>query len=157
MVSLSNHPSFAMSILRQAQDEQEKVVKGTLHRPWPAALYYHGFNASEGSVHIDIFDCDPDFIRGTINGKHGCSFGSDPAAGLHDKLVRQGVDALRMTADLLEHLLERPKSSLWHPRIYQWHQDGRLDDQLKEIAPASIAVPDHQTESAAPPELAKRP
>ena len=137
-------------------DEADPDHGETVNRALPAALYYHGFNASEGSVHIDIFDCDPDFIQGTINGKHGCSFGSDPAAGLHDKLVRQGVDALRLTADLLEHLLERPVASLRHPRIYQWHQDGRLDDQLKEIATASIAVPDHQTESAAPPELAKR-
>ena len=34
MVSLSNHPSIAMSIIRQTQDDRRNGYEATLHKPW---------------------------------------------------------------------------------------------------------------------------
>ena len=85
----------------------------------PEALLYHGFNMPEGRLEIDILDCDPAFIRTVINERHGTSFGADRGARLNDQLIKRGTNPLLVVADMLEHLVERPNSSMWHSQINQ--------------------------------------
>ena len=107
-------------------DGDDKDTAGSANRALPDALLYHGFDMPEGQFLINALDCDPGFIRETINSKHGFAFGVLPAASLNDDLIEKDVNPLLVTADLLEHLLTKPLSSIWHPRINGWAPATRI-------------------------------
>ena len=92
----------------------------TSNRALKEALLYHGFNMQDGHLAIDLLDCDPTFIRTVINVQHGTAFGTDYGARLNDKLVESATNPLTVTADILEHLLERLDRSIWHGQINRW-------------------------------------
>ena len=98
----------------------------TTNRVLPEALFYHGLDMPDGAFYIDVLDCDREFIRRVLNGRHGISFEVEPAAGLNDSLIRQGANPLLVAADLLDHLMTRPLSSVWHPTVNYWAQGSRI-------------------------------
>jgi hypothetical protein len=87
----------------------------------PEALLYHGFNIEDGGLCIDVLECDNAFIREVVNGRHNTSFGAAKAATLNDRMMAEGVNTLLLTADIFEHLMERPNRNIWHHTVNPWH------------------------------------
>ena len=95
----------------------------TVNRALPEALSYHGFNMPDGRFLLDVLDCDLGFIREAVNERHGVIFGAQQAENLNDDLVKQGANPLRLAADVLEHLMDRP-SNAWDERVNPWIKSG---------------------------------
>ena len=88
----------------------------------PEAVLYHGMSIVEGKHLVDVFNCDPQFVRDVINKKYETSFGTKSTAKLNDIIFDNGANPLLMMADILEHLLDKPYTTGWHDRIRAWHQ-----------------------------------
>lgn len=89
-----------------------------LHAAVPEAFIYHGFRIVDTRTEVDALDCHPTFIREVINRRHNTSFGCIPTTKFNDHIFSSGLaNPLHLMADILEHLKDRPHSSIWHNSI----------------------------------------
>ena len=102
---------------------QEDESRETTNELLPEAALYHGLNLEEGRHHVDAMDLDLEF-RLYLNHTYGAALGYTSTPQLNDRWVQDhGANPLLAFADILDHMLQRPHTSFWHHRVYDWAQN----------------------------------
>ena len=102
----------------RTEDYQGPDKDENLSVPLPEACLHHGFNLEDNLVHVTISDMDQAFLS-HVNRAHHTALGAESIITLNDRHIGTPTNPLRLFADILEHLANRP-ADIWHPRINSW-------------------------------------